>query len=85
MLRTASREYPFVPAEKRSERTRPICDDCRTGLANAVGKRDAKVGLNELFNVRPPDILRLFDFHDAKNLRIKYDQRLNKPILNQSF
>ena len=57
------------PAEKRSERTRPICDECRTSLANAVGKREAKVGLNELLNVRPPDILRLFNLHDAKNLQ----------------
>lgn len=58
----------FSPAEKRSERTRPICDECRTGLANTVGKGEAKVGLKELFNVRPPDVLRLFNFHDAKNL-----------------
>jgi hypothetical protein len=65
---TASRNILLSPAEKRSERTRPICDERRTGLANAVGKREAKVGLNELFDVRPPDILRLFDFHDAKNL-----------------
>jgi hypothetical protein len=57
------------PAENRSERTRPICDECRTGLANTVGKREAKVGLKELFNVRSPDILRLFNFHDAKNLQ----------------
>jgi hypothetical protein len=57
------------PAEKRSERTRPICDEGRTGLANTVGKREAKVGLKELFNVRPPDILRLFNFHNAKNLQ----------------
>jgi hypothetical protein len=68
MLRRASREYILSPAEKRSERTRSICDECRTGLANTVGKREAKVGLKELFDVRPPDILCLFNFHDAKNL-----------------
>lgn len=56
------------PAEKRSERTRPTCGECRTGLANTVGKREAKFGLKELFNVRPPDILRLFNLHHAKNL-----------------
>ncbi len=55
-------------AEERSERPRPICDKGRTGLANTVGKREAKVGLNELFNVWPSDILRLFNLHDAKNL-----------------
>lgn len=69
MLRTPSREYTFVPSRKtRSERTRPTCSECRTGLANTVGKGEAKFGLKELFNVRPPDILRLFDFHHAKNL-----------------
>lgn len=56
------------PAKNRSECTRPIRDECRTGLANTVGKREAKLGLKELFDVRPSDIFRLFNFHDAKNL-----------------
>jgi hypothetical protein len=59
------------PADNRSERTRPTCSECRTGLGNTVGKREAKVGLKELFNIRPPDILRFFNFHDAKNLHQK--------------
>lgn len=35
----------FSPAETRSERTRPSCDKGRTGLANTVGKWEAKVRL----------------------------------------
>ena len=35
----------FPPAETRSERTRPSCDKGRTGLANTVGKWEAKVRL----------------------------------------
>jgi len=56
------------PAEKRLECTRPMCDEGRTGLADTMGKREAKVGLKELFNIRPPDVLRLLDLHNAKNL-----------------
>lgn len=68
------------PASNRSERTRPICDECGTGLANSVGKREAKLGLKELFDVRTPDIFRLFNFHDAKNLQSstsKHDHHLH--------
>jgi hypothetical protein len=46
-----------------------MCDEGRTGLANTVGKREAKPWLEELFNVRPTDILRLFNLHNAKNLQ----------------
>jgi hypothetical protein len=46
-----------------------MCDERRTGLANTVGKREAKPWLEELFNVRPTDILRLFNLHNAKNLQ----------------
>jgi hypothetical protein len=34
-----------------------------------VRKWEAELGLEELFDVRPPDILRLFDLHDSKNLQ----------------
>ena len=51
-----------------SERTRPMCDEGRTGLANTVGKRETKLGLKELFDVWSTDILRLFNLHNAKNL-----------------
>jgi hypothetical protein len=34
-----------------------------------VRKREAKLGLKELSNVRPSDILRLFNLHDAEDLQ----------------
>jgi hypothetical protein len=46
-----------------------MCDEGGTGLANTAGKREAKLGLKELFDVWPTDILRLFNLHNAKNLR----------------
>ena len=59
----------FPPAINHClERSRPMCDEGRTGLANTVGKREAKIGLKELFDVWPTDILRLFNLHNAKNL-----------------
>ena len=61
--------YPLTPSAIRSERSRTPCDKGRTRLADTVRKREAKLGLEELFDVRPPDILRLFNFHDAKNLQ----------------
>lgn len=68
MLRQQAEHILLSPIEKHSERSGPSCSERRTGLVNTVGEREAKVGLKELFNVRPPDILRLFNFHDAKNL-----------------
>lgn len=59
----------FSPAENRSERTRPSCDEGRTGLANTMGKWEAKLRLKKLFDVWPTDILRLFNLHNAKNLQ----------------
>ena len=58
----------LFPTEKRSECSRPSCAERRTGLVNTVGEREAKARLKELFDVWSPDILCLFNFHDAKNL-----------------
>ena len=70
MLRTASKQvYSLAPAAIRSERARTVCDKGRTRFANTVRKREAKLGLKELSNVRPSDILRLFNFHDAEDLQ----------------
>jgi hypothetical protein len=45
-----------------------MCDEGRTGLANTVRKREAKLRLKELFDVWSTDILRLLNLHNAKNL-----------------
>jgi len=69
MLRTASKQVLLSPhVKQRSERTRTVCGEGRTSLADTVRKREAKLGLKELFNVRSADILCLLNLHDAKNL-----------------
>ena len=51
------------------EGRRAMCDESRAALANAVRKRELELWREELLDVRPANILGLFNLNNAENLR----------------
>lgn len=52
----------------RSEGNGAVRDEGRLGLGDAVGEGELELGLEELLDVRPADILRLLDLDDTEDL-----------------